>query len=49
MYTVKFNDQAAEKSGDSNPAVIIRERRDIFPNDIALMWIMFWWAIEKVL
>ena len=36
MYTVKFNDQAAEKSGDSNPAVIIRERRDIFPNDMCI-------------
>ena len=37
MYTVKFNDQAAEKSGDSNPADIIRDReRDIFPNDMCI-------------
>ena len=49
LYTVKFNDHAAEKSGDSNPADIIREREIFSPMTCAFMWIMLWWAIEKVL
>ena len=36
LYTVKFNDHAAKKSGDSNPADIIRETV-IFPNECIYM------------
>ena len=40
---------SSEKSGDSHPADIIREREIFSPMTCAFMWIMLWWAIEKVL
>ena len=37
MYTVKFNDQAKEKYGDSHPADIIREGEIFSPMTCAFM------------